>query len=211
MELINNIDETISFNENNIRIVGSYNEPWFVAKDICQILEIKDVSMALTKIPEKWKDTKVIGTLGGNQYMRIINEAGLYKLIMRSNKPISQKFQEVVCEEILPSLRKKGEYKIQSIIDRNKEQILKYQSEKIECECGMKVQRNYLKKHTLSEIHKLSLENKLLGNPAKDCIKIECECGHSVRNNYLKRHLNSGIHKTAMRLKMESISKESTE
>ena len=93
----------------------------------------------------------------------------------------------------------------------NKEQILKYQSEKIECECGMKVQRNYLKKHTLSEIHKLSLENKLLGNPAKDCIKIECECGHSVRNNYLKRHLNSGIHKTAMHLKMESISKEPTE
>jgi prophage antirepressor-like protein len=92
-----------------------------VAKDVCEILEIKDVSMALTKIPEKWKGTKVIGTLGGKQDMRIINEAGLYKLIMRSNKPVAQKFQEVVCEEILPSLRKKGEYKIQSIIDKNKE------------------------------------------------------------------------------------------
>jgi len=53
MELINNIDKTICFNENNIRIIGSYNKPWFVAKDICKILEIKDVSMALTKIPEK--------------------------------------------------------------------------------------------------------------------------------------------------------------
>ena len=38
--------------------------------------------------------------------MRIINEAGLYKLIMRSNKPIAQKFQEAVCEDILPSIRK---------------------------------------------------------------------------------------------------------
>ena len=77
--------------------------------------------MALAKIPEKWKGTKVIGTLGGKQDMRIINEAGLYKLIMRSNKPIAEKFQDFVCEEILPSLRKKGEYKIQSIIDRNLE------------------------------------------------------------------------------------------
>ena len=121
MELINHIDETICFNEKNIRIIGSYDEPWFVAKDICEILEIKDISMALTKISDKWKGTKVIGTLGGKQDMRIINESGLYKLIMRSNKPVAQKFQEVVCEEILPSLRKKGEYKIQSIMDRNKE------------------------------------------------------------------------------------------
>ena len=121
MELVNQIDETICFNEKNIRVIGSYNEPWFVAKDVCEILKLKDVSNALLNIPEKWKGTKVISTLGGNQDMRIINEAGLYKLIMRSNKPIAQKFQEVVCEEILPSLRKKGEYKIQSIIDKNKE------------------------------------------------------------------------------------------
>ena len=121
MELVNQIDETISFNNNNIRIIGSSNEPWFVAKDICNILDLKDVSNALLNISEKWKGTKVISTLGGEQNMRIINEAGLYKLIMRSNKPIAQKFQEVVCEEILPSLRKKGEYHIQSIIDKNKE------------------------------------------------------------------------------------------
>ena len=121
MELVNSIDENICFDEKNIRIVGLYNDPWFVAKDICQILEIKDVSMALTKIPEKWKGTKVIGTLGGKQDMRIINEAGLYKLIMRSNKTIAEKFQDFVCEDILPTLRKKGEYKIQSIIDKNKE------------------------------------------------------------------------------------------
>lgn len=73
------------------------------------------MSNALLNISEKWKGTKVISTLGGKQNMRIINEAGLYKLIMRSNKPIAQKFQEVVCEEILPNLRKKGEYKMQSV------------------------------------------------------------------------------------------------
>ena len=50
---------------------------------------------------------------------------------MRSNKPIAQKFQEVVCEEILPTLRKKGEYKIQSIIDRNKELEEEYQEKNL--------------------------------------------------------------------------------
>lgn len=139
MELINSIDETISFNEKNIRILGTPTDPWFVAKDICQILELKDVSRALEKIPDKWKGTKVIRTLGGNQDMRMINEAGLYKLIMRSNKPIAQKFQEVVCEEILPSLRKKGEYKIHSIIERNKE--LEQENQRLSIEKDEEVKR----------------------------------------------------------------------
>ena len=120
MELINQIDETLSFNNKNIRVIGTCDEPWFVAKDICNVLEIKDVSMALTKIPEKWKGTKVIGTLGGDQNLRIINESGIYKLIMRSNKPIAEKFQEFVCEEILPSIRKTGEYKMLEILEKNK-------------------------------------------------------------------------------------------
>ena len=154
MELINEIDETITFNKNVIRVIGSYNEPWFVAKDVCEILEIKDVSMALTKISDKWKGTKVIGTLGGKQDMRIINEAGLYKLIMRSNKPIAQKFQEVVCEEILPSLRKKGEYKIQSIIDKN----IKLEEEKLKIEEEKKI----LEEQKIEIEKKLSDEQKIV-------------------------------------------------
>ena len=121
MELIKQIDETVSFNEKNIRVIGSYQEPWFVAKDICNILELKNITETMKMIPEKWRGSEKLNTFGGEQNMIIINEAGLYKLIMRSNKPVAQKFQEVVCEEILPSLRKKGEYKIQSILDKNKE------------------------------------------------------------------------------------------
>ena len=123
MELIEQIDETIIYNKNTVRILGSFNEPYFVAKDICNILELRDVSNALLNIPEKWKGTKVISTLGGDQDMRIINEAGLYKLIMRSNKPIAQKFQEFVCEKILPSIRKKGEYKLQKALDKKDKEI----------------------------------------------------------------------------------------
>ena len=122
MELINQIDKTMSFNENTIRVIGTYEEPWFIAKDICKILGLPNVTNALLIIPEKWRGLKLLSTFGGDQNMNIINESGLYKLIMRSNKPIAQKFQEHVCEVILPSIRKQGEYKLQSIIDsKNKE------------------------------------------------------------------------------------------
>ena len=72
----------------------------------------------------------------GNQSTNIINEAGVYRLIMRSNKPIAQKFQEWVCEEILPSLRKKGEYKMneeyQLKLKELEDEKLKIQTEKEE-------------------------------------------------------------------------------
>jgi prophage antirepressor-like protein len=124
MELINQLDETLSFNTQTVRLIGTYVEPWFVAKDICDILTIKDVSKALTKLPEEWKGTKVIRTLGGNQNMRIINESAVYKLIMRSNKEIADTFQRWVCGDVLPSLRKKGEYKM------NDEYLLKLEEMK---------------------------------------------------------------------------------
>ena len=171
MELINQIDETICFNKNNIRVIGSYNEPCFVAKDVCQILEIKDISMALTKISEKWKDNKVISTLGGKQDMRIISEAGLYKLIMRSNKQIAQKFQEVVCEFILPSLRKKGEYKLKTLLDeKNKDlEIEKHNS-------------LYIDKHTR---HNFSIIKRIIDNKNLEPMHKTYERLWAINNNMI--------------------------
>ena len=130
--LVNVIDETIKFNEETIRIVGTFENPLFVAKDICKILGLSNITDTLQTLPDKWKQICDIDNsevtfstektkARKKQKMNCITEAGLYKIIMRSNKPIAEKFQEVVCEEILPTLRKKGEYKIQSILDRNKE------------------------------------------------------------------------------------------
>jgi prophage antirepressor-like protein len=114
----------LNFLTSEIRTVGSFENPWFVTKDICKILDIKDVSMAIKKFPEQWKGTKVIGTPGGSQNMSVINEAGIYKLIMRSNKHIAEKFQVFVCEDVLPAIRKTGTYtlenKYQFILENNR-------------------------------------------------------------------------------------------
>ena len=121
MELIKHIDETFKFNDKEIRVIIKNNEPWFVAKDICSILGLSNVTETLKNIPEKWKSSETLKTSYNSQNMILLSEPAVYKIIMRSNKPIAQKFQEVVCEEILPTLRKKGEYKIQDIIDKNKQ------------------------------------------------------------------------------------------
>ena len=103
MELINSIDETFKFDNKEIRVLGNYHEPLFVAKDICNILGLSNVTEAIRNIPEKWKCSESMNTLTrGKQTMIILKEPAVYQLIMRSTKPIAQKFQEVVCEEILP-------------------------------------------------------------------------------------------------------------
>lgn len=116
MELCNIIDNNL-FLLKKIRNIIIDNEMWFVAKDICDILDTKDVTVAISKLPEKFKKNAVISTCdkGGNQYTRIVNEAGLYMLIMRSKKPVADKFQNVICEYILPSIRR-GEFILENYI-----------------------------------------------------------------------------------------------
>jgi hypothetical protein len=129
-------------------------------------------------------------TPGGNQNMRIINESGLYKLIMRSNKPIAQKFQEVVCEKILPSLRKKGDYKIQSIIDKNKE----LEEEKIKVLIENKTLEDE-KLKVLIENKKLEDENKELNRKIFKKYKRNHKvgnCVYIVMSSHDKDHFKIG-------------------
>ncbi len=116
MELINSIDETFKFENKEIRVIGLYQEPWIVTKDICDILGLSNVTNALKNIPEKWMTLKLLRSSYNSQNMNMISEPSVYKLIMRSNKPIAQKFQEVVCDEILPSLRKKASIRFKVLL-----------------------------------------------------------------------------------------------
>jgi prophage antirepressor-like protein len=141
-DLINNIDITLSFNKDSIRVIGTHDNPYFVVNDICKILGIKNVSQAMGTIPNKWRDIcKTYDISGREQEMLVISEAGLYKLIMRSNKPIAEKFQEWVCEEVLPSIRKKGQYVLeeykkqldeQKKITEEKQKLIEEQQKKAE-------------------------------------------------------------------------------
>ena len=104
-----------------IRTVEHNNDIWFVAKDVCDVLKLSDVNMATRAVDDDEKGTSKVCTPGGVQQMTIINESGLYTLILRSNKPNTKQFRKWVTGTVLPSIRKHGFYATpataQSILD----------------------------------------------------------------------------------------------
>lgn len=95
----------------DIRVIEIDNEPWLVGKDAAIALGYSNPRDALSKhVPDKFKRVSQIATPSGAQNMTLINEAGLYKLIMRSKLPNAEKFSDWCCGEVLPSIRKHGAY-----------------------------------------------------------------------------------------------------
>ena len=89
------------------------NEPWFVGKDVASILGYKNYRDALNRhIDEEDKGVAECDTPGGKQNLTVINESGLYSLILSSKLPTAKKFKRWVTSEVLPSIRKTGGYKL---------------------------------------------------------------------------------------------------
>jgi prophage antirepressor-like protein len=112
VQMENNGLQVFSFEEKQVRVVEKGGEPCWVAKDVCGVLGLSDVSDAVERLDEDEKGRGFIPTPGGTQEMLVINESGLYTLIVRSNKPEAQKFRKWVTSEVLPSIRKTGAYSV---------------------------------------------------------------------------------------------------
>lgn len=93
-----------------VRTVLRDGEPWFVAKDVCDILGIANSRDAVSRLDEDEKGVGKADTLGGKQEVSIVNEFGLYQLTLRSNKPEAKQFKRWVTHDVLPTLRKQGYY-----------------------------------------------------------------------------------------------------
>jgi prophage antirepressor-like protein len=94
-----------------VRVLRDENgEPWFIAKDVCDVLGLADVSMSLKKLDEDEKLIQKLFVSGQYRNVWLINESGLYSLILRSNKPEAKKFRKWVTSEVLPAIRKHGMY-----------------------------------------------------------------------------------------------------
>jgi prophage antirepressor-like protein len=113
-ELVNAIDKTLHFNEKNIRVLGTNEDTWYIAKDICVVLGFKNVTEALRHVPENQRGVTLLNPNTSQNCIKITEQA-MYKLIMRSNKEPAQKFQDYICGEILPSIRKTGTYKLEEL------------------------------------------------------------------------------------------------
>ena len=85
-------------------------EPWFVLSDVCRALEIKNPSDAAARLDDDEKGIAPIETLRGTQRLLIINESGLYSVVLRSDKPEARRFKKWITSEVLPSIRRTGAY-----------------------------------------------------------------------------------------------------
>jgi prophage antirepressor-like protein len=95
-----------------IRVETINNEPWFVAKDVCDVLGIEKYRDAIARLDDDEKGRLLLmDTPGGKQQLSAINESGLYSLIFQSRKPEAKIFRKWVTAEVLPALRKTGEYR----------------------------------------------------------------------------------------------------
>lgn len=98
-----------------VRTLTIENEPWFVGKDVADALQYSNSRDALGKhVDVEDKGVANCDTLGGTQEMVIINESGLYSLILSSKLPSAKKFKRWVTSEVLPAIRKHGHYSVPS-------------------------------------------------------------------------------------------------
>jgi prophage antirepressor-like protein len=101
----------LDFHGHQIRWGGPKDCPWFVAQDVCDVLDIAEARSAIRSLPEDEKGVQTLHTPGGTQKLLILYEPGLYRLIFRSTKPEAEEFRRWVFHEVLPAIRKTGEYR----------------------------------------------------------------------------------------------------
>jgi prophage antirepressor-like protein len=98
------------YGEKPFRTVIKNRQAWFVAKDVCEILGLENVTKAVERLEDDEKGLTTIQSLGGPQETNIINEPGLYSLVFTSRKPEAKIFKRWVTHEVLPAIRKTGSY-----------------------------------------------------------------------------------------------------
>jgi prophage antirepressor-like protein len=123
---MNNMPTIFNFEDRKVRVVIVNNEPWFVAKDVCEVLEISKHRDAVSRLDDDERGSVLVDTPGGKQEMTAVNEYGIYSLVMTSRKPEAKKFKRWVTHEVLPAIRKTGSYSVQqnNVVPLSKDQAI---------------------------------------------------------------------------------------
>jgi anti-repressor protein len=114
---MNQLAKVFDYQDKQVRTVTQGGEPWFVAKDVCAILEIENPSQALTRLDDDEKNTIILNEGIGNPERSIVSESGLYSLILGSRKLEAKAFKRWITHEVIPSIRKHGVYAKDELLD----------------------------------------------------------------------------------------------
>lgn len=105
----------LDFEGHGVRVIKIKGDPWFVASDVCRVLEFGNISQTLSRLDDDEKDNVITNdVVGRSRELAIVSEAGLYNLIFTSRKAEAKRFKRWVVHEVLPAIRKTGTYSIQA-------------------------------------------------------------------------------------------------
>lgn len=129
--------QPFTYEDHTVRVVTIDGEPWFVLADLCKVLDLAKPSRVAMRIADDMKGAHLMSTPGGDQEMTIVSEAGMYEVIIRSDKPEAAAFRRWVTSEVLPSIRKHGGY----LTDQKIEEIISNPDTIIELATKLKSER----------------------------------------------------------------------
>ncbi|WP_367386975.1 phage antirepressor [Bacillus vallismortis] len=108
---MNQLPKVFNYQDQQVRTVLQDGQPWFVAKDVCNVLNHSNHKVAVSRLDEdEVSKVYLTDSLGRNQKTTVVNEAGLYSLILTSNKPEAKQFKRWITHEVIPTIRKTGGY-----------------------------------------------------------------------------------------------------
>ena len=102
--------QIFTYQQNAVRTVERDGEPWFVLKDVCDVLGISKYRDVSERLDTDEREPVKVDTPGGPQMMTAVNESGLYSVILRSDKPEAKPFRKWVTSEVIPAIRRHGSY-----------------------------------------------------------------------------------------------------
>ena len=180
-----------------IRTLEKDNEVWFVVKDICDILGLTNVSESLKRVDKEDLTSIKLNSGGQNRLMKIVNESGLYSLILTSNKNEAKSFKRWVTSEVLPTIRKHGIYATDNVIEnilnnpdygiKLLEKLKEERQARLEAEHTNKILMHHKKLYTATEIAKelgLSSAKKLNDMLSRDRIQFKQNGTWILYSNY---------------------------
>lgn len=144
--------QIFTYNGNKVRTVQKDGEPWWVLKDVCEILGLGSPHKVFERLDEDEKGRNLIPTLGGGQEMTVINESGLYNVILRSDKPEAKPFRKWVTSEVLPAIRKTGGY-----ITRETSEQIRLEAQKARADAMLLNAKNRAFRTIMSAVEKKNL------------------------------------------------------
>lgn len=155
--------QIFTYNDTPLRTVEKDGELWWVLKDVCGVLGIANHSNVMTRLDEDEKALHLVEDLNGKaQHTSIINEPGLYNVILRSDKPEAKDFKRWVTHEVLPSIRKTGSYTMQPMTPA---QLIAAQAQIL---VDMEERMNKVEGQALALEAKVDTAIKAFSHPAED-------------------------------------------